>query len=75
MTTTRPAVTNPIVFGAVVRWRSQRTEGYGQVLLASAGDGRVLIRTWLPCPTKEVSVLPGNLTVVATLEQLLAALR
>lgn len=60
-----PLPDNSHLIGCVVRWRSQRTEGHGQIIDPDR-DGRVVIRTWLPCPTKEVAVERRNLTVIAT---------
>lgn len=51
----------PLSVGAVVRWRSTRTTGLGQIAALNA-DGTVTVRTWLPCRTVTVTVPTDRVT-------------
>ncbi|MGE3448696.1 MAG: hypothetical protein AB7H92_14075 [Microbacteriaceae bacterium] len=70
-----PTPTSPALApGSVVAFRRKKAStGFGQVETVAA-NGMVTVRTWWPCPTRTVRLLPADVRYVADLEQLTAAL-
>jgi hypothetical protein len=66
--------THPLAFGAVVAWRSRRTNGFGQVQRIDP-DGRIVVQTWLPSRTHRVTVDPADVVPLLSLEELPAILK
>lgn len=51
----------PLSIGSVVRWRSTRTTGLGQIAALNP-DSTVTVRTWLPSRTVTVTVPTDRVT-------------
>lgn len=66
--------TNQLPRGSVVRWRTSRTVGLGQIDRIDP-DGTVTIRPWLPTKSKEVSTHIDRVVLLRELtSQLIAEL-